>query len=170
MSYDAKKLLIAGCLATVVHTLIIYGARLFGLPMVDAAGALGSMFSQSSFPLLGHPAWNMGLIVHLFLGALLFPLLYGLTLGGRMHTKPVLCGVSWGAVLFCAGLFLVMPALGMTSYFMQNPLAILTYAIAHLGYGAAFGANAGVSMYSNLIPRRRGRAARSRRPSMAIAR
>lgn len=171
MNYDARKLFFAGFIATVAQTAFLYCASLFGLPSVNVAGALGMMFTPSSFPLYPHPSWILGMGIHFFLGSLLFPLFYALLMGGKLRMeRPSMCGLAWGLVLYCAAQFIVMPLLGMTDYFLTHPYAIAMYLAGHIAYGLIFGALGGVSMYANFIPRARARHRRVSQPSLAVAR
>ena len=172
MNYDARKLFFAGFIATVAQTAFLYCAALFGLPSVNVAGALGMMFTPSTFPLFAHPSWILGFGIHFFLGSLLFPLAYAMLMGGRLKLeRPAMCGLAWGLLLYCAGQFIVMPMLGMTDYFLTHPYAIAMYLAAHVAYGLVFGSLAGGSMYVNFMPKTRHlRHRRYARPSYATAR
>lgn len=168
MNYDAKKLFFAGFLATLAHTAFLYGVGLLRIPCVDVAGALGMMFTPSIFPLYPHPSWMMGMLVHFFLGSLLFPLAYGLIFGGRIRLSPRACGIAWGLILFCVGQFIVMPCLGMAKFFVANPAAVLTYLLGHLAYGWIFGTVAGASVYAKFVKAsRRPRYRRHKRYALA---
>lgn len=170
MSRDATKLIMGGFVATLIHTLLIYSASLSGLANVDVAGALGLGISPNSYPLYPSTVWMAGLGIHLFLGSFVFPLLYGATLGGKIHASPALCGLAWGMILFCVGQFMIMPLLGMTDYFLKYPSAILVFAIAHAAYGLVFGSLAGVSMYARLLKDQSSRYGVYDRPDLAVAR
>lgn len=171
MNYDARKLFFAGFIATLLQTAFLYCASLFRLPSVDVAGALGMMLTPSSFPLYPHPSWQAGMLVHFFLGSLLFPLGYGLLLGGRLKfERPSMCGLAWGLILYCAGQFIIMPLLGMTDYFLSHPYAIAMYLAGHIAYGLVFGALAGASMFTSFLPKPKVRHRRTSRPELVIVR
>lgn len=131
---------IAGFLGTCGHTLVCYLAPYIGMPKVNINGILGSPLFHNWIPPTFTESWLAGLALHFTLGAIAFPLAYVAVayrvLPGSLMVKSML----WAMALWLVGQTVVMPLLGMGSFFAHLPEAMITYLLAHVAYGAIFGA------------------------------
>lgn len=146
-----KKQLLAGFAATAAMTALMYLAPMMGMPKMDIATMLGTMFLGS----LGAAFW-LGLMVHLMMGTLLFPVTYRFALqpgtGGGTGR-----GLIFGLILWAAANLMVMPMMGaihpmVKSGMMPAPgllmlnlgvMAPVGSLIGHVVYGALLGKLAG---------------------------
>ncbi len=146
-----KKLFFAGFVATAAMTALMYAAPIMGMPKMDIATMLGTMFLASPGPAL----W-LGMMIHLMMGTVLFPAIYGFALqpGSGSGTGR---GVLLGLILWAAANLMVMPMMGaihpmVKSGMMPAPgflmlnlgvMAPVGSLIGHLVYGALLGKLAG---------------------------
>ncbi len=102
-----KKLFISGFAASIAMTALMYVAPMMGMPKMDIATMLGTMFLASP-----GPAFWLGMIIHLMMGTVLFPAVYRIALqpgtGGGTGK-----GVLFGLLLWAAANFMVMPMMGV---------------------------------------------------------
>jgi hypothetical protein len=136
MKPDFGRIITAGVLATTVMTLLMYqvASWVFGGPM-DIAGMLGAILDVS---------WNAGMIFHLLLGSVVFPLTYaGLYSWLRGH--PWQRGLAFELVLWLLAEAVVMPLAGAGFFHaIQGGLVAATFSLAgHVAYGSLLGALAG---------------------------
>ena len=146
-----KKPFVAGLVATAAMTALMYAAPMMGMPKMDIATMLGTMF----VPRPG-PAFWFGMIIHLIIGTVLFPAIYRFVLqpsSGSGTGK----GVSFGLLLWAAANLMVMPMMGAIhpmvksgmlpapGFLMLNlgVMAPMGSLIGHLFYGALLGKLAG---------------------------
>lgn len=146
-----KKLFFAGFVATAAMTALMYAAPMMGMPKMDIATMLGTMFLASPGPAL----W-LGMMIHLMMGTVLFPAIYGFALqpGSGSGTGR---GVLLGLILWAAANLMVMPMMDaihpmVKSGMMPAPgflmlnlgvMAPVGSLIGHLVYGALLGKLAG---------------------------
>lgn len=146
-----KKQFLAGFVATAAMTALMYMAPVMGMPKMDIATMLGTMFLAS----LGTAFW-LGLMIHLMMGTLLFPTTYRLALqpGTGAGTGR---GLLFGLILWAAANFMVMPMMGVIhpmvkSGMMPAPgllmlnlgvMAPVGSLLGHLVYGGLLGTLAG---------------------------
>ncbi|PYT18829.1 MAG: hypothetical protein DMG59_02680, partial [Acidobacteria bacterium] len=67
------RAIVAGFIATLIMTVVIYLAPVMGLPKLDIAGMLGSGMS-GIMPAPGSAVWWTGMIIHFMLGSVVFAL------------------------------------------------------------------------------------------------
>ncbi len=146
-----KKLFLAGFAATAAMTVLMYVAPMMGMPKMDIATMLGTMFLASP-----GPAFWLGMIIHLMMGTVLFPAVYRIALqpgtGGGTGK-----GVLFGLLLWAAANFMVMPMMGAIHPMVKNGMmpapgflmlnlgimAPIGSLIGHLLYGVVLGKLAG---------------------------
>ncbi len=142
---QALRTILAGFVATLVMTMIMYAAPMMGMPKMDIAAMLGSVMSQQMpAPMSG--AWWMGMIMHFINGAIIFPLIYAYLLYGLLPGQPWMRGVLWGLILWFLAQAVVMPMMGMGFFAANSPqptLSVMGSLIGHIIYGAVLGAIAG---------------------------
>jgi uncharacterized membrane protein YagU involved in acid resistance len=146
-----KKLYVAGFTATTGMTALMYLAPMMGMPRMDIATMLGTMFVAS--PALA--LW-LGMLIHLTIGSMLFPAVYHFALQPE-NGSGTGRGLEFGFALWAAANLIVMPMMSTThpmvrSGMMTAPgllmlhlgaLAPVGSLIGHLLYGALLGKLAG---------------------------
>lgn len=135
------RVTIAGVSASIVLMVLMYLTPLIGLPGIDMASTIGS-------PIAGHysqvwsPSWWLGLIIFLFVGSFLSPVLY-LHTRAALYGRPWLRGVEWGFLVWTVGgvVAMVYLGLGFREPHVSHPLMTsLASLLGHLVYGAILGA------------------------------
>lgn len=135
----------AGFIATLVMTMMMYGAPMLGMPKMDIAAMLGSMLG-GGMPATGSGAWWMGMTLHFINGTIIFPLIYAYVLYSRLPGAPWLKGATWGIILWAIAQAVVMPMMGMGFFSSGAPqplMAVTGSLMGHLVYGAILGGSAG---------------------------
>ena len=137
MKPDLKKAFGGGVVATIVMTLMaMYVAPMMtGMPM-DIAAMIAGMAGMS---------WTVGMVIHLMMGIIIFPLIYVYVVYDRVPGSPLVRGLIWGVLLWIAAVLVVMPMAG-AGFLMANiggMMAVMASLIAHLVYGAILGAMTG---------------------------
>ena len=134
---DLKNAVLGGVAATIVMTLMaMYVAPMMtGMPM-DIAALIAGMLAMS---------WGVGMLIHLMMGIIIFPLIYVYIVYERVPGSPVLRGLLWGVALWVAAVLVVMPMAG-AGFLMANiggGMAVMASLLAHLVYGGLLGSIAG---------------------------
>ena len=135
----------AGFVATLVMTLMMYMAPMMGMPKMDIAAMLGSMFA-GDMPQPWTGAWWTGMINHFITGTIIFPLIYAYLLYPFLAGGNWLRGTEWGLILFVLAQAIVMPMMGMGFFSANSPqpmMSVVGSLIGHVIYGAILGAIAG---------------------------
>lgn len=120
------RILLGGFVSTVIVTMIMYvGARMMlGAPM-DIAGELSKM--------LGMP-WAVGMVMHFFIGTVVFAFAYALIVGPRLPANAVVRGVIWGAMLWLVAMLVMSPMMGKGFFMGAVPVAMASL-MGHLVMG-----------------------------------
>lgn len=142
---NVSKALWAGFVATVVMTIMMYAAPMMGMPKMDVAAMLGSMFT-GAMPQSWSGAWWTGMIIHFIDGTIIFALIYAYLLYPILAGSPWLRGTEWGLILFLLAQAIVMPIMGMGFFSANAPrpfMSVMGSLIGHIVYGAILGAMAG---------------------------
>ena len=137
MKQEIKKAVYGGIVGTVVMTaMTMYIAPLMtGMPM-DIAEMLGGMIG----------GYAMGMIAHIIMGVVVFPLAYVLLVYVFQPSSRFLSGLIFGVALWAAAVLVVMPMAG-AGMFMVNiggAMAVMASLMGHLVYGGLLGGIAGV--------------------------
>ena len=137
MRPNIKNAVPGGVAGTIVMTLMaMYVApMLTGMPM-DIAAMLAGMMGMS---------WTMGMVGHLMMGIVVFPLIYVFVVYDRVPGSPLVRGLIWGVALWIAAVLVIMPMAG-AGFLMANiggMMAVMASLMAHLVYGGLLGAIAG---------------------------
>ncbi len=141
-----KKLFLAGLVATAAMTALMYMAPMLGMPRMDIATMLGTMFLASS----GAAFW-LGLMIHLMMGVILFPVIYRWVLqpGDRSGTGS---GALFGLILWAAANFMVMPMMGVIHPAVKSGMMPAPgFLMLHLGVMAPVGSLMGHLVYGVLL-------------------
>jgi hypothetical protein len=128
------KAVLAGIVATAVETLMMYkgATMMIGQPM-DIALELGNMMGVS---------WTVGMILHVLLGIVIFPLAYASVTRQLLPGPNVARGILWGLVLWVVAMFVMSPMMGKGLFMGGMPQGVAAL-LAHIVYGALLGAIAG---------------------------
>ena len=131
------KTLLGGIVATAVETLMMYkgATMMIGQPM-DIALELSKM--------TGTP-WMVGMIMHLLLGIVIFPLAYASVTRQWLPGPNVVRGILWGVVLWIVAMFVMSPMMGKGLFMGGMPQGVAAF-LAHVVYGALLGVIAGKGM------------------------
>jgi len=139
---NVGKAILAGFIATLVMTMIMYMAPLMGMPKMDVAAMLGGMLSQTMpAPMSG--AWLLGMVLHVVNGSVIFPLIFASVLDKHLPGAPWGRGVVWGLILWFISQAMVMPMMGAGLFSSQTPQPMMTVVgslMGHIIYGAILGA------------------------------
>jgi uncharacterized membrane protein YagU involved in acid resistance len=98
---DWPGIIVAGLAGTAVITMMMYSAPMMGMPKMDIAQALGSMFLPQ-----GAAAFTLGMMMH-FMNGIIFAIIYGAVWEGLDIDVTWWSGLIFGAVHF------VVAAVGM---------------------------------------------------------
>lgn len=138
----AQRAILAGLVATVAMTAVMYTAPMMGMPRMDIAAMLGSLLSQGP-PAAGSGPWWLGMMMHLIAGVVIFPLIYACVLHPVLPGAPWLKGTVWGLILWLLAQVMVMPMMGVGFFSSRTPgamMAVIGGLIGHIIYGVLLGA------------------------------
>ena len=138
-----RHAIVAGLLATMAMTMLIYMAPYMGMPNMDIAGMLGSMMNDGQPPAVLSGPWVMGMMMHFLLGTLLFPLIYAYVVYGLLPGKPWARGLLWGLGLWAVMQVMPLPMMGKGFFASKTPqplLFVMGTLMGHVVYGSVFGA------------------------------
>lgn len=141
----AGRAILAGFVATVGMSVLMYAGPMMGMPKMDLAAMLGSMVSQG-MPAPASGAWWMGMLAHFINGTIVFPLIYAYALYPVLPGAPWLKGIVWGLILWFLSQAMVMPMMGLGFFSSNAPAAmmgVIGSLIGHAAYGALLGTIAG---------------------------
>jgi hypothetical protein len=135
-------LMAGGFLATIVITVVVHPlAAALGFPEFDFARGLARILTFQNVALFS-PGWWMGLAVHFFNGAILFPSLFGLLEGrlSRYGAMGAALGFAVGLWLLSQTVLLPLAGLGFFARRTDDP-AVATFISfnAHVLYGIILG-------------------------------
>ncbi len=139
------RAIVAGFVATLAMTMLMYGAPMMRMPKMDIAVMLGSLLGQG-IPAPASGAWWLGMMMHFINGTIIFPLIYAYLLSPVLPGAPWLKGATWGLILWAIAQAVVMPMMGMGFFSSGTPqpmMAVGGSLIGHLIYGGILGAIAG---------------------------
>jgi uncharacterized membrane protein YagU involved in acid resistance len=142
---NVARALLAGFVATLVMTMMMYLAPLLGMPKMDIAAMLGSMFA-GAMPAPMSGTWWLGMLIHFVNGTVIFPLVYVHVLYAFLPGPPWAKGLAWGLVLWLLAQAVVMPLMGMGFFSGNAPqpmMSVLGSFLGHAVYGVLLGVLAG---------------------------
>ena len=137
MRPNLRRTVLGGVIGTILMTLMMY----FVSPVMtghrmDIAASLGSMMWDN---------WYLGMMAHVAMGAVVFPLVFAYIMYGVLPGAPWLKGLLCGLILWVMAQVVVMPMMGggiFSSRIGGMPAAIGSL-LAHGLYGFALGFLAG---------------------------
>jgi uncharacterized membrane protein YagU involved in acid resistance len=104
---NVYRSIVAGFLATAAMTALMYMAPLMGVPKMDIATMLGTMFTASP-----SAAFAIGIVMHFMLGSVLLAVPYFYLIEFKFRDSRWLGGAIWGFLLWGVANFMVMPMMG----------------------------------------------------------
>ena len=86
-------------------------------------------------------AWMVGMVIHLMMGILIYPLVYGILLRRYLPGSALVRGLIWGSILWMMMEVAVMPMLGAGVFGINGPgmMGAVAALMAHLVYGGLLG-------------------------------
>jgi len=137
MRPNLRRTILGGVIGTMLMTVMMY----FVSPVMtghrmDIAASLGSNLGDN---------WYLGMMAHLTLGVVVFPLAFRYIMYGVLPGGSWLKGLLWGLILWVISQVVVMPMMGggiFSSRIGGMPAAIGSL-VAHSLYGFALGFLAG---------------------------
>ena len=138
------RLVLGGLAGTVALTLMMmFVAPMMGVHM-DIAANIASMLNAP---------WAIGMAIHLMMGVLIFPMVYGYLLQRHLPGSGPVRGMVWGGILWLMLEMFVMPMmgkgfLGSNGPGMKGAVAAL---LAHLIYGALLGWTAALGQSASMM-------------------
>jgi Thiol:disulfide interchange protein len=143
---NPSKAVLGGFIATLAMTMMMYAAPMMGMPKMDLAGMLASMFSGGQPPQAMSGMWWMGMLIHFINGSVVFALIYAYVLYGWLAGSPWLRGLTLGLILWFLAQVMVMPMMGAGVFSANTPapmMMVVGSLMGHMIYGAILGAIAG---------------------------
>lgn len=141
---DFQRAVLAGFVATLILTVLMYLAPLAGLPRIDMASSLGVPVSGRSAELFS-PNWWLGLAVFFAFGSLVSPFVF-VYLFPALIGSSWLRGAEWGVIVWVFGGVGIMTlmGLGFDEAHFSHPFSSFASTLAgHILYGAILGLIAG---------------------------
>jgi len=137
MKPEIQMAVLGGVAGTLVMTMMMMfiAPMITGMPM-DIAALIGSMIGDN---------YMFGMVVHIMMGVVIFPLIYVFVLYERLPGAPWLKGVIWGIVLWVGAATVIMPMAG-AGFLMSNiggMMALVAALMGHIVYGGLLGVIAG---------------------------
>jgi hypothetical protein len=132
MNGMSGKLILGGVAGTAAMTMMMMLiAPMMGVYM-DIAASLAGMV---------HAPWMVGMVAHLIMGILIFPLVYGLLLRRYLPGSALVRGPILGSILWMMMEVAVMPMLGTGVFGINGPgmMGAVAALMAHLVYGGLLG-------------------------------
>jgi hypothetical protein len=103
--------ILGGFFGTLVMTILLYLAPLAGVPKMDIAAMLGSLFGRG-IPATVSGLWWAGMVWHFLNGTIIFSLIYAYFVYGWLPGENWLRGAIWGLFLWIAIEVILMPITG----------------------------------------------------------
>lgn len=135
------KAVLAGFVATLAMTMLMYIAPMMGMPKMDIAAMLGGMLGGGMPEPMGG-SWLFGMLIHFVNGTVIFPLVFAFLLYRRLPGAPLVKGMIWGVVLWFLAQVMVMPMMGVGFFAGHAPQPFMTVfgsLMGHFVYGAILG-------------------------------
>ena len=132
MNRMSGKLILGGVAGTAAMTMMMMLiAPMMGVHM-DIADSLAGMIQAP---------WAVGMLAHLMMGILVFPLVYRLLLRCYPPDSVIVRGLIWGFILWMMMEVAVMPMLGAGVFGINGPgmMGAVAALMAHLVYGGLLG-------------------------------
>ena len=144
---DVSKSIIAGFIATLAMTASMYMAPLMGLPKMDIATMLGTMFSSD--PTI---ARIIGTAMHFMLGSVLFVVPYFYLIEVKFRDLPWLGGALWGMLLWAVANMMVMPMMRFVHPMVRSGMMPAPgFLMLQLGILAPIGSLMGHLLYGGVL-------------------
>lgn len=138
---DVGRVIWAGCLATMVMTLVMLLCTATGMPPSHLERLMASIFSLQTLE-TGSGIWWLAMLEHFMTGGVILPLLYVGLFHRFSRLPPIARGAAWGTLLWFVTESLMMPLAGLGLFGMVegNFLgASLQSLVLHLIYGSVMG-------------------------------
>ena len=135
------KAIAAGFGGTLLMTMMMMIGPSMGMPRMDIAAMLGSMFAGGSPP-MGSGSWLVGFGMHLIIGIVLLPVGFALISNYLPTWNAVIKGLFFGVTVWLIAQLMVMPMMGaglFSSNLPQGRMLAVGSLLGHLLYGGVVG-------------------------------
>ena len=140
-TFNLSRAIAAGFIGTLVMTMIMMFAPAMGMPKMDIAAMLGSMFAGQP-PETGSGAWLIGFGMHLMIGVAVLSTGFALVNNYLPTSSPLARGLFFGVVVWLMAQLVVMPMMGAGFFSSHLPRGMMMAAgslMGHLIYGGIVG-------------------------------
>jgi uncharacterized membrane protein YagU involved in acid resistance len=144
---NVYRSIVAGLAATAAMTALMYMAPLMGVPKMDIATMLGTMFTAD--PSL---AFFIGLAMHFLLGSVLLAIPYFYLIEYKFRDARWVGGAIWGLLLWGMANFVVMPMMGFVHPLVRaGAMPAPGFLMLQLGILAPIGSLMGHLLYGVIL-------------------
>jgi hypothetical protein len=140
-NFNLSRAIAAGFIGTLVMTLIMMLAPAMGMPKMDIAAMLGSMFAGQP-PAMGSGPWLIGFGMHLMIGVAVLSTGFALVNNYLPTSSPLARGLFFGVIVWLMAQLVVMPMMGAGVFSSHLPKGMMMAAgslMGHLIYGGIVG-------------------------------
>ena len=140
-NFNLARAIAAGFVGTLLMTMIMMMAPAMGMPKMDIAAMLGSMFAGQP-PAMGSGAWLVGFAMHLMIGVVLLPIGFAVVNNYLPTSSPLARGLFFGVLVWLVAQLMVMPMMGaglFSSHLPQGMMMAGGSLMGHLVYGGIVG-------------------------------
>jgi hypothetical protein len=140
-NFNLIRAIAAGFIGTLLMTMIMMLAPAMGMPKMDIAAMLGSMFAGQP-PAMGSSPWLIGFGMHLMIGIAVLSIAFGLISNHLPTSSSLAKGLFFGVILWLLAQLMVMPMMGaglFSSHLPQGTMLAAGSLMGHLIYGGVVG-------------------------------
>ncbi len=140
-NFSISRAIAAGFIGTLLMTMIMMLAPAMGMPKMDIAAMLGSMFAGQP-PAMGTAFWLVGFGMHLMIGVVVLSTGFTLVNSYLPTSSPLLRGFFFGVIVWLIAQLVVMPMMGAGLFSSHLPGGMMIAAgslMGHLIYGGIVG-------------------------------
>jgi uncharacterized membrane protein YagU involved in acid resistance len=140
-NFNLSRAIAAGFIGTLVMTMVMMFAPAMGLPKMDIAAMLGSMFAAQP-PAMGSGFWLFGFGMHLMIGVAVLSSGFALVNSYLPTSSSLVRGLFFGVGVWLMAQLIVMPMMGAGLFSSNLPRGMMMAAgslIGHLIYGGIVG-------------------------------
>lgn len=140
-NFNLSRAIAAGFIGTLLMTIIMILAPAMGIPKMDIAAMLGSMFAGQP-PAMGSGAWLVGFAMHLMIGIVVLSTGFALICNYLPTSSSLAKGFFFGVIVWLLAQLMVMPMMGaglFSSHLPQGTMMAAGSLMGHLIYGGVVG-------------------------------
>ncbi len=144
---NARQAIVAGVIATVVVTVLMYVGAAFGIAVWNIPSMIAGVISFNKNITTNNALWVWGIVLYAIFCVLISPLIYAYWLYSYLPGPNWLRGLIWGAFLWFIVEMLFMPLIGQGLFDSNGrniPTEIISQLVLWLAYGVVLGFIAGI--------------------------